>query len=105
MFTALQRLLPRAVDWYTERVLRRQLHRDEPEHNPEGALHEAGRDGRVRGDHPGYVMKSSLYTRAVIHPAITAGVLAAIGLAAAVALCGPDRRERITRAALDLVKS
>jgi hypothetical protein len=92
------------VDWYTERVLMRQLHRDELEPNPAGALHEAGRDGRVHGDHPGYVMKSSLYTRASMHPAITAGVLAAIGLAAAVALSGPERREQVKRATRALAK-
>jgi hypothetical protein len=49
-------------------------------------------------------MKSSLYTRASMHPAITAGVLAAIGLAAAVALSGPERREQVKRATRALAK-
>ncbi|HEX8416275.1 MAG TPA: short-chain dehydrogenase, partial [Methylobacterium sp.] len=53
--------------------------------NPAGALHAAGIDGQVRGDHPGYVMRRSFYTRATIHPAATGLVLAA-GVAAAMAL-------------------
>ena len=53
---------------------------------PEQALYEAGGEGQVYGDEPGFVRPMSVYTQAAIHPVIasvTAGL--AIGIAAATA--------------------
>ncbi len=46
--------------------------------NPAGALHEPQRGARVRGDQPGYVMRTSLYTRAYLNPGITAAASAVL---------------------------
>lgn len=56
--------------------------RSEPPHHPEGALHRPRGDGRVRGTQPGYVMRTSAYTRASLHPLAAAGLVGA-GLAGA----------------------
>ena len=64
--------------------------RDEPPRQPEGNLYQAGRGGQARGDHPGYVMKTSAYTRASLHPLLTGAVLAAGGVAL-LALLGGSR--------------
>jgi hypothetical protein len=61
----------------------KQQQRSEPAWNPQGALHQAGDDGRTRGDHPGYVMRRSFYTRSVLNPALTGALVAAAGVAAA----------------------
>ena len=48
-----------------------------------------GLRGRIHGDHPGYVTRTSLYTRAVTNPGITmgsAGALLAVAAGAAVAM-------------------
>lgn len=72
--------MPRAVDWYAERIMMPQQIDSRGHREPEGSLYQAGHDGRVDGDHPGYVMKASLYTRAVRHPMFSsaAGVLAGL---------------------------
>ena len=44
--------------------------------NPEGALHSPRGAGSMRGDPPFYVMRTSAYTRAGLHPFATAGVVA-----------------------------
>ncbi|OON69102.1 SDR family oxidoreductase [Hymenobacter sp. CRA2] len=69
--------LPRAMDKLSETVMVKEQKRDERPRNPRGALHQPGQDGQVHGDHPGYVMKTSLYTRANRHPVLTATLLAA----------------------------
>ncbi len=51
--------------------------------NPEGALHAPQRSGVERGEQPGYVMRTSLYTRAVLNPGKTAAVTAALLMAVA----------------------
>jgi short-subunit dehydrogenase len=92
--TAIGKYAPRALDWFGERRAIGQQLRDEPPRNPEGALYRPGRDGRARGDHPGHVMKTSLYTRAALHPG--AAMLGLVGLAAAAAwLAGARPARRI----------
>ncbi|WP_457107562.1 SDR family oxidoreductase [Methylobacterium sp. P5_C11] len=59
--------------------------RSECPRDPRGALHAPRHAGAVRGDPPVYVMRTSAYTRATLHPLATAGVLAA-GLAATAAV-------------------
>jgi hypothetical protein len=73
-------------------MMRQQL-RDEPPRNPDGTLHQVGGNGRVHGDHPGLVMKRSLYTRASLHPIITGALLGAVSVAA-IALLSGDRGRR-----------
>ncbi|MFD1144790.1 SDR family oxidoreductase [Larkinella insperata] len=73
---------PGLMDWIGEKVLFDQQRRSEPAQHSAGILHQAGSDGVVHGDHPGYVMKSSFYTRASLHPLITGAALATLGLAA-----------------------
>ena len=54
--------------------------------NPAGSLNQpAAPHAQVHGQHPGHVMKTSLYTRATLHP-VVAGVVAATSLAAVIAL-------------------
>jgi hypothetical protein len=85
--STMSRVAPRLMDWVGERVLLPQQLRDEPARRRAGALHQAGHDGHVHGDHPGYVTRTSLYTRAVLHPLLATTVAAtAVGLAAAAAI-------------------
>lgn len=94
MLSALGETMPRAMDWISEKILMNQEYRNEPPRNPRGTLFEPGANGRVHGDHPGYVMKTSLYTRASLHPLITGTLLAAVGLSAVALLASPrSRRE------------
>ncbi len=93
MMSSLNKRAPRAMDWLSERVMMKQQQRDEPPRDREGALYRAGKDGRVHGDHPGYVRKTSLYTRASLHPLLT-GVLAAAAGTAVMAWLGSGYAER-----------
>lgn len=82
---------PRVMDWIGEHVMFGQQKRNEAPRNPRGTLHAAGRGGQVSGDHPNYVLKRSLYTRAATHPVLSTAVIAG-GLAAAVLLTSGGRR-------------
>jgi short-subunit dehydrogenase len=75
--TTLASVAPKTMDWVGETFFMSQQFRNEQPRNPEGALHRPGRGGDVRGREPGYVLRHSLYTRAALHPWITAGVVAA----------------------------
>ncbi|GJD94762.1 SDR family oxidoreductase [Methylobacterium iners] len=67
--------------------------RAEPPREPEGALHTPRNAGQVRGDPPIYVMRTSAYTRATLHPLATA--LGFVGIVAAAAFTmGRNTRER-----------
>ena len=93
VMSAFGRQAPRAMDRLGETVFMREEQRDEPPRNPEGTLDRPGTGGRVHGDHPGHVMKSSLYTRAARHPLVTTLALAAAGTAV-VGLLGATGRRR-----------
>lgn len=90
MMSAFQAVAPRTFDRIGRTMVAQQL-RTEPPRNAAGALHSAGQDGRIRGDHPGYVMRRSYYTRAAINPAAT-GLFAAAGLAAIILTRRSSRR-------------
>src|SRR5687768_4870046 len=77
------RLTPRVLDRVSSRTMPAQQQRDEPPRDPTGSLHEPGVAGRVHGDHPGYVMKRSFYTRSSLNPMLTGALVAAAGLAVA----------------------
>ncbi|KMO36368.1 short-chain dehydrogenase [Methylobacterium variabile] len=67
--------------------------RSEPPRSPQGALHAPREAGRERGDPPTYVMRTSAYTRATLHPlATTAGVAAGLAATAALILGRRGRR-------------
>jgi hypothetical protein len=85
MMTAMAHQAPRLMDWMSEKVMTKEQFRDEPARDHAGALHQPKLGGRVRGNHPGYVTQTSLYTRAVDNPGI-AGALLAVAAGAAVAL-------------------
>jgi len=90
VMTTAASVMPRVFDWVGERYLMQQQQRNEPARDTVGALTGPGRDGRVRGSHPGMVLNSSLYTRAVTHPVATGAILASVGFATA-ALLGTFR--------------
>src|SRR4051794_18533697 len=50
LMTAFQAVAPRTFDRIGRSMIAQQM-RDEPSRNPPGALHAAGEDGQVRGDH------------------------------------------------------
>lgn len=81
---------PRTMDWLGENVLLNQQFRAGSARTSGGALHRAGGNGRVHGDQPSPVMKSSAYTRASLHP-VTTGVLTAAAAIAAAAWLGGNR--------------
>jgi len=85
-FSTMNKYMPGTMDLMNEKVTMKLQARDEAPRHPAGSLHSpAIRDGKVRGDHPGYVMKKSLYTRASLHPVLT-GAFAALAGGVAVAL-------------------
>ena len=85
-----QQLSPRAFD-IAGRTLSGQQMRAEPARHREGALYAPRQDGRTGGDHPGYVVRRSLYTRSTLHPLATAAVVAGLGIAAASLISGSRR--------------
>lgn len=93
VLSAIGRHAPRLMDWMGTRLPPHEL-RDEPPRHPDGTLHHAGEGGHVRGDQPGHVMKTSLYTRAALHPVATGALVAAVGLAAAAWIGNETARNR-----------
>jgi short-subunit dehydrogenase len=84
LMSSLGKHAPRTMGWISENVMVPREFRDESPRDPAGSLYEAGGDGTVYGDEPGFIRPISVYTEAVMHPLITgmtAGV--AIGLAIA----------------------
>lgn len=78
------RVAPRVIDRVAGPMMLKEQRRPELPRDPAGSLYAAGVDGRVRGDHPGYVMKRSFYTRSSLNPTLTGALVAAAGVAAAV---------------------
>jgi short-subunit dehydrogenase len=82
----MEKIAPRLTDKYVERVLFDQEMAEHPagpreQHSLYGP---SGAPLKERGGYEGHVAETSLYTRAALHPLITAGiVLAAAGVAAA----------------------
>jgi short-subunit dehydrogenase len=59
---------------------------------PGNALHQPGEGLRERGDYPGFVQNTSLYTRATMHPAIAG--MAAVGAGLALGALLRNRKEK-----------
>lgn len=85
LMSSLNKRIPGVMDWVNSKIISKQQLRDEPAKHREGALHRPGEGGQVRGNHDGYVMKTSLYTRAVTHP-VVAGTLAVAAAATILAV-------------------
>ncbi|CAN5891437.1 SDR family oxidoreductase [soil metagenome] len=80
---------PGLMDWVSKKMMSDQQVKDEPARNWRTGLHQSGDGGQVHGNYDGHVMKTSLYTRASLHPYIT-GAVAAAAAAAAVVLVGKN---------------
>lgn len=76
------RMAPGTLGKVSSRLMPAQQQRDERPRDPEGTLYRPGADGKVRGDHPGHVMRTSLYTRSSLHPLLSGLIVGGIGLAA-----------------------
>lgn len=83
-FVAGKEFAPGAYDQLAPAIIALQK-RGEPARHHDGALHAPRDAGEVRGDPPVYVMRTSVYTRASLHPLASAAALTA-GVAGAVAL-------------------
>jgi short-subunit dehydrogenase len=75
---------PGAMDWLSQTLVDQEVQDGVPAGNPEGAFGRPRQNGRVRGRYPGMVRRTSLYTRASLHPLATAGLV----LAGVIALGG-----------------
>ncbi len=91
VMSAAQAVAPRMFDRIGRTMIGQQL-QDKPATHRDGALYAPREGGNVRGGHPGYVMRRSLYTRGSLHPLTTAAVVAGVGFAAASLLGGTRRR-------------
>jgi hypothetical protein len=84
IMSSLGKHAPSTMDWISENVMVPREFRDEPPRDPTGALYEAGAEGHVYGDEPGFVRPVSVYTEAVMHPLMT-GISAGLAIGLAVA--------------------
>ncbi|HEX2140000.1 MAG TPA: SDR family oxidoreductase [Woeseiaceae bacterium] len=88
LMSSMNARMPAVTDWLNRRFTSGMQFRDRPARHREGALQAAGEDGHVQGNYAGHVMKSSLYTRASLHPVVTAAALTVAGVAIAALLAG-----------------
>jgi hypothetical protein len=72
---------PRLTDKYMERTMIRQQRTDQPRHGDDNALFDPSGALEERGEYPGHVFKRSAYTKAVLHPWLTALFVVGTGLA------------------------
>jgi len=91
MFVMGKEFVPGAYDELAPTIIALQR-RSETPRNPTGALHAPTQAGAERGDPPIYVMRTSAYTRATLHPLTTLSIAA--GLATATALILGRRAKR-----------
>jgi short-subunit dehydrogenase len=79
IFTAWEHVAPRSLDRYMEATLFDQQKGDHPADARGDNLYRAGdiETYRERGTHEGYVMKTSAYTQATLHPVVTIAATAA----------------------------
>ena len=87
IMSILNRIVPSWMETISKSLIP-QSFRDEAPRHPEGALHQQGRDGVTDSDHPGMVRERSYYTRASLHPAFSALIIAAVGIDLTILLGG-----------------
>lgn len=80
------RMFPRAADFVSARGIRRLELRDQPARNPEGNLWQGQGRAETDGDHPGLVMRPSIYTRMSLHPIASKALIGAGGVLATVGI-------------------
>jgi NAD(P)-dependent dehydrogenase (short-subunit alcohol dehydrogenase family) len=93
---AIAKAAPRLTDLYMERTMVSGQQRDLPPNSDDDSLYKPSHDRRRRGDHPGYVMKSSAYTRAVVSDARRALPFVAVGAIFVAGVAAAARRRRIS---------
>ena len=75
---------PQLTDTFMELTMFELQRSHEPRLNGRSdSLYAPGEDGKERGDYPGHVAESSVYTKAALHPFIAGALLAGLGLAVA----------------------
>ncbi|MFB9864737.1 SDR family oxidoreductase [Rufibacter immobilis] len=79
--SALNKRFPGVMDWISSKVMSQEQVEEGAPVNREGSLHQPSTGGKVRGNHKGYVMKTSLYTRAKTNPVKTSVIALAAGAA------------------------
>jgi short-subunit dehydrogenase len=93
LMSTMKKIAPATMDWLNAKggpSAQKQANTKAIDHA--GSLDRpSGPRAEVHGNHPGYVMKTSLYTRATLHP-VLAGLAAATGLAASIALIAGRKR-------------
>ena len=94
MFVMGKEFAPGAYDELAPAIIALQK-RPEPPRDPAGALHAPVKAGEERGDPPTYVMRTSAYTRASLHPLASAGLAAGVAATAALLLGGLGGRRRL----------
>lgn len=83
MMSSFNKRFPAAVDKIASTGAAQRMQKtDAPRRTRNGALYGPSEDGRVRGGSPHWV-RTSLYTRAQVHPIVTAGLMTAAALAGA----------------------
>ena len=90
-------LAPRLTDRYMERSMIRSQQKARPTRagRRDTLYQPPPENGRLHGDYEGYVMHTSAYTRAALHPGATLLGLAAVGAISAVVAAGVRRRARM----------
>jgi short-subunit dehydrogenase len=87
---------PRLADRYKERFVTSQQRTNEPPLSRDHrGLYEASGELEERGNYEGHVAESSLYTKASLHPLLTAVIAAGAGVALAALLRGGQHHNRI----------
>jgi short-subunit dehydrogenase len=88
LISMLESFMPRLTDLFMERTMmesgQSSAKLDETRPMDQGALYRpSGREGKVRGNYPGHVAKSSAYTSASLHPGAVAMIATGLGVVAA----------------------
>ena len=94
VMSSLNKRYPSVMDWVSSKLMSRGQVRNEPAQHTEGTLYQAGSGGQVRGNYPGHVMKTSLYTRAAMRPVLT-GALAVAAAAVVLGMVSNARKDGI----------
>lgn len=91
VLVGLKEMAPGAYDLLSPLVTTLQRRSEGPQ-DPQGALHAPKPDGETRGRHPGYVMRTSAYTRASLHTLPTTALVAGLAATAALLLRAGTKR-------------
>jgi short-subunit dehydrogenase len=97
MQAAIGQLAPRLTDWLMESVAIPGMESGRPPRpRDENALDRSSERLATRGDYPGHVRHSSLYTEASLHPVVAGAAVLGLGLILRAALGGGGRRRSVS---------